>query len=53
MRPAKNATDRIVVWPTASGYSNSLFKRSVSVLGGVRIADATKTIHLIGEIDSV
>ena len=49
---AGNARDIVVVGPTASCYPEPLFKRGVTVLGGVRITDAPKMIHLIGEAGS-
>jgi len=49
---AKKATEIVVVGPTASVYPEPLFKRGVTVMGGVRITDAAKMIHLIGEAGS-
>ncbi|GAN34889.1 MAG: Fis family transcriptional regulator [Candidatus Brocadia sp. AMX2] len=49
---AKKARDIVVVGPTASVYPEPLYKRGVTVLGGVRITDAAKMIHLIGEAGS-
>ena len=49
---ARNARDIVVVGPTASVYPEPLFKRGVTVLGGVRVTDASKMIHLIGEAGS-
>jgi len=49
---ARNARDIVIVGPTASVYPEPLFKRGVTVLGGVRITDASKMIHLIGEAGS-
>jgi len=49
---AEKATEIVVVGPTASVYPEPLFKRGVTVLGGVRITDAAKMIHLIGEAGS-
>ncbi len=49
---AKNASEIIVVGPTASVYPEPLFARGVTVMGGVRIVDAAKMIHLIGEAGS-
>lgn len=49
---AKKATEIVVVGPTASVYPEPLFERGVTVLGGVRITDATRMIHLIGEAGS-
>ncbi len=49
---ARNARDIVVVGPTASVYPAPLFKRGVTVLGGVRITEASKMIHLIGEAGS-
>ncbi len=49
---AKKASEIIVVGPTASVYPEPLFARGVTVIGGVRIADAAKMIHLIGEAGS-
>ena len=52
LRLARNARDIVVVGPTASVYPESLFKRGVTVLGGVRVTEASKMIHLIGEAGS-
>ncbi|MFO0794828.1 MAG: DUF364 domain-containing protein [Candidatus Brocadiaceae bacterium] len=49
LRLAGNAREIIVVGPTASVYPEPLFKRGVTILGGVKVTDATKMIHLIGE----
>ncbi len=49
---AKNASEIVVVGPTASIYPEPLFKRGVTVMGGVRITDADRMIHLIGEAGS-
>ena len=49
---AEKATEIVVVGPTASVYPEPLFKRGVTVMGGVRITDAAKMIHLIGEAGS-
>jgi uncharacterized protein (DUF4213/DUF364 family) len=49
---AKKASEIIVVGPTASVYPEPLFARGVTVMGGVRIVDAAKMIHLIGEAGS-
>ncbi|HHT9146180.1 MAG: DUF364 domain-containing protein [Candidatus Brocadiaceae bacterium] len=49
---ARNARDIVVVGPTASVYPEPLFKRGVTVLGGVQVTDASKMIHLIGEAGS-
>jgi len=49
---ARNVRDIVVVGPTASVYPEPLFKRGVTVLGGVRVTDASKMIHLIGEAGS-
>ena len=49
---AKNAREIVVVGPTASVYPEPLFKRGVTVMGGVRITNAPKMIHLIGEAGS-
>ena len=49
---AKQANEIVVVGPTASIYPEPLFKRGVTVMGGVRITDADKMIHLIGEAGS-
>ncbi|HHT9111104.1 MAG TPA: Rossmann-like domain-containing protein [Candidatus Brocadiaceae bacterium] len=46
---AVNAREIVVVGPTASVYPEPLFKRGVTILGGVKVTDATKMIHLIGE----
>jgi len=52
LKLARNARDIVVVGPTASVYPEPLFKRGVTVLGGVRVTDAPKMIHLIGEAGS-
>ncbi len=52
LRLARNTNDIIVVGPTASVYPKPLFDRGVTIMGGVRIADASKMIHLIGEAGS-
>ena len=49
---ARNARDILVVGPTASVYPAPLFRRGVTVLGGVRVTEASKMIHLIGEAGS-
>ena len=49
---AERATEIVVAGPTASVYPEPLFKRGVTVLGGVRITDAARMIHLIGEAGS-
>jgi uncharacterized protein (DUF4213/DUF364 family) len=49
---AEKANEIVVVGPTASIYPESLFKRGVTVMGGVRITDAARMIHLIGEAGS-
>lgn len=49
---ARNARDIVVVGPTASVYPEPLFNSGVTVLGGVRVTDAAKMIHLIGEAGS-
>ena len=49
---AKDANEIVVVGPTASVYPEPLFKRGVTVMGGVRITDAAMMIHLIGEAGS-
>ncbi len=49
---AKQANEIVVVGPTASIYPEPLFKRGVTVMGGVRITDSAKMIHLIGEAGS-
>ncbi len=49
---AKDADEIVVVGPTASVYPEPLFKRGVTVMGGVRITDAAMMIHLIGEAGS-
>lgn len=49
---AKKASEIVIVGPTASVYPEPLFARGVTVMGGVRIADAAKMIHLIGEAGS-
>ena len=52
LKLARNARDIVVVGPTASVYPEPLFKRGVTVLGGVQVTDASKMIHLIGEAGS-
>lgn len=52
LRLAGKARDIVVVGPTASVYPEPLFKRGVTVSGGVRVTDASKMIHLIGEAGS-
>ena len=49
---AKKANEIVVVGPTASVYPEPLFARGVTVMGGVKITDASKMIHLIGEAGS-
>ena len=49
---SKKASEIVIVGPTASVYPEPLFARGVTVMGGVRIADAAKMIHLIGEAGS-
>lgn len=49
---AEKANEIVVVGPTASVYPEPLFKRGVTVLGGVRITDPVRMIHLIGEAGS-
>jgi len=49
---AKKANEIVVVGPTASIYPEPLFKRGVTVMGGVRITDAARMIRLIGEAGS-
>ena len=49
---ARKASEIIVVGPTASVYPEPLFKRGVTVLGGVKVNDAEKMIHIIGEAGS-
>jgi len=49
---AAKANEIVVVGPTASVYPEPLFARGVTVMGGVRITDAAKMIHLIGEAGS-
>ncbi len=49
---AEKANEIVVVGPTASVYPEPLFKRGVTVMGGVRITDATRMVHLIGEAGS-
>jgi uncharacterized protein (DUF4213/DUF364 family) len=49
---AKRANRIVVVGPTASVYPEPLFKRGVTVLGGVRVTNPSKMIHLIGEAGS-
>ena len=52
LRLARNERNIVVVGPTASVYPEPLFKRGVTVLGGVQVTDASKMIHLIGEAGS-
>lgn len=52
LKLTRNASEIIVVGPTASVYPEALFKRGVTVIGGVKITDADKMIHLIGEAGS-
>ncbi len=49
---SKKASEIVIVGPTASVYPEPLFARGVTVMGGVRIVDAAKMIHLIGEAGS-
>ncbi len=49
---AGKANEIVVVGPTASVYPEPLFARGVTVMGGVRITDAARMIHLIGEAGS-
>ncbi len=49
---AGKASEIVVVGPTASIYPGPLFERGVTVMGGVRITDAERMIHLIGEAGS-
>ncbi len=49
---AEKASEIVVVGPTASVYPEPLFARGVTVMGGVRITDATRMINLIGEAGS-
>ena len=49
---AEKANEIVVVGPTASIYPEPLFKRGVTVMGGVRITDAARMVHLIGEAGS-
>ncbi|GAX62102.1 hypothetical protein SCALIN_C28_0305 [Candidatus Scalindua japonica] len=49
---AEKASEIVVVGPTASIYPEPLFKRGVTVMGGVRITDGARMIHLIGEAGS-
>ncbi len=49
---AKKANEIVVVGPTASVYPEPLFARGVTVMGGVKITDAARMIHLIGEAGS-
>lgn len=49
---AEKASEIVVVGPTASVYPEPLFKRGVTVMGGVRITDPARMIHLIGEAGS-
>ncbi|MEK6634998.1 MAG: DUF364 domain-containing protein, partial [Planctomycetota bacterium] len=52
LRLARKAREIVVVGPTASVYPEPIFKRGVTVMGGVRITNAPKMIHLIGEAGS-
>ncbi|MDR4496742.1 MAG: DUF364 domain-containing protein [Candidatus Scalindua sp.] len=52
LKLAGKTSNIILVGPTASVYPEPLFKRGVTILGGVRITDASKMIHLIGEAGS-
>ena len=52
LKLAGKAREVVVVGPTASVYPEPLFKRGVTVLGGVKIRDSAKMIHLIGEAGS-
>ena len=38
--------------PKASVFPEPLFRRGVTVMGGVRITDSSRMIHLIGEAGS-
>ncbi len=49
---AEKASEIVVVGPTASVYPEPLFARGVTVMGGVRITDTARMIHLIGEAGS-
>ncbi|GJQ60910.1 MAG: Fis family transcriptional regulator [Candidatus Scalindua sp. AMX11] len=49
LKLAENTSNIIVVGPTASVYPKPLFERGVTIMGGVRITDPSKMIHLIGE----
>ena len=49
---AEKANEIVVVGPTASIYPEPLFRRGVTVMGGVRITDAARMVHLIGEAGS-
>ncbi len=49
---AEKANEIVVVGPTASVYPEPLFARGVTVMGGVKITDAARMIHLIGEAGS-
>lgn len=49
---AGKAKEIVVVGPTVSVYPEPLFRRGVTVMGGVRITDASRMIHLIGEAGS-
>lgn len=49
LKLAGKTSNIIVVGPTASVYPKPLFDRGVNIMGGVRITDPSKMIHLIGE----
>lgn len=49
---ARKAREIVVVGPTASVYPEPLFKRGVTVMGGVRVNDPSRMIPLIGEAGS-
>ncbi|MCP5007755.1 MAG: DUF364 domain-containing protein [Planctomycetes bacterium] len=52
LKLASKATEIVVVGPTASVYPKPLFERGVTIMGGVRITDSSKMIHLVGEAGS-
>ncbi|MDR4503564.1 MAG: DUF364 domain-containing protein [Candidatus Scalindua sp.] len=52
LKLAGKTSNIIVVGPTASIFPTPLFERGVSIMGGVRITDPSKMIHLIGEAGS-
>lgn len=52
LKLAGNVREIVIVGPTASVYPEPLFKMGVTVLGGIKVTDGTKMIHLIGEAGS-